>query len=94
MPMPGSPLMSTREPLTMPPPSTRSSSERPVWYRCSSAVLISLMGTAWEMPPAGRAPVPRWGRAGSFTASSMVLHSPQPGHFPSHLGDSNPHWLH
>ena len=29
--------------------------------------------------------------AGTRTSSAMVFHSPQEGHFPYHLGDSQPH---
>ena len=41
-----------------------------------------------------RAAAAFWGDTGSFKISSMVFHSPQPGHFPTHLAVSKPHWLH
>ncbi len=43
LPMPGSPPMSTMEPLTAPPPKTLSSSEKPVPKRSSSAVSMLSM---------------------------------------------------
>ena len=64
-----------------------------MWYRASSTVLISLMGVGRESLP----PVPAaffWGTAGSLMASSKEFHSPQLGHFPIHLADSNPHSRH
>ncbi len=41
LPMPGSPPMSTSDPWTSPPPSTRSNSETPVASRSSAAASTS-----------------------------------------------------
>ncbi len=45
LPMPGSPPISTSEPFTTPPPSTRSSSPMPVVVRPSASTGTSPMGT-------------------------------------------------
>ena len=45
LPIPGSPPKSTRLPFTIPPPRTRSSSDKPVLYLISSVVEISLICT-------------------------------------------------
>ena len=92
LPIPGAPPTSTSEPLTAPPPRTRSSSLMPVEKRISSSASSSVTGRARRTvpPPAGReAPFPAvlaaWG------CSTMVFHAPQAGHFPAHLGVSLPH---
>ena len=91
--MPGSPPSSSREPLTSPPPSTRSSSEIPVRYRMSSWEWISPM---WET--AAGFPPPREpdtaGEAAMGVTCSKVFHAEQAGHFPIHFTVSYPHSLH
>ena len=52
MPAPGSPPISTAEPITMPPPKTRSSSASPLLIRGSSAISISDSGLLLTMLPA------------------------------------------
>ena len=47
--MPGSPPRRTREPLTIPPPRTLSSSFDPVKYLNSSSVVILVIGTGSEV---------------------------------------------
>ena len=87
--MPGSPPSSTRDPLTSPPPSTRSSSEMPVRNRMSS---LALMSPIWDTGAARFPPVPpREAGADRGAACSKVFHWPQEGHFPSHLMLSYPH---
>ena len=90
LPIPGSPPTNTSEPVTMPPPNTRSSSPIPVKVRTSSLVTISdnfdgsrCSVTVTERPAAVFT-------TGSSTKESHSLH---PGHCPSHFGDSNPHSL-
>ena len=83
---------STSEPLTAPPPRTRSSSPMPVENRISASASSSVTGRALRTlpPPAGReAPFPA-ARA-AWGCSTMVFHAPQAGHFPAHLGVSLPH---
>ena len=91
MPMPGSPPTSVREPCTIPPPRTLSSSPIPVEKRASSptvtsdstagATLSLLSETAEARPPAD---------ALLTLSSTNVFHSLQPGHCPIHLEDSYP----
>ena len=84
-PIPGSPPTRIKEPGIIPPPSTRSSSSMPVVVRSSLLIEISfnLAGvvTAWDF----RTAAPPFFTAGS---SVNVFHSRQPGHCPSHFGDS------
>ena len=93
LPMPGAPPTSTSEPLTAPPPRTRSSSPMPVGKRISSSASSSVTGRARRRvpPAAGRetAPFPAARAAGG--CSTMVFHAPQAGHRPAHLGVSLPH---
>ena len=87
MPTPGSPPISTSEPGTRPPPSTRSNSSIPVEMRSESVSATSASARTGR-PTGARRDVAR-----SRTSSTIVFHSPQPEHWPSHLGDSWPHWL-
>ena len=91
--MPGSPPISATPPGTMPPPSTRSSSSKPVGVRAVSTASISLsVATALVLARAWK----RWFLApplGSATPSMRVFQAPQPGHLPSHLALVAPHSL-
>ena len=91
LPMPGSPPTSTREPGTMPPPSTTSSSEMPEGMRAKRSSRTSFRGT-------GRAKLPERSRFAAFCgagdsaiSSTSVPNLPQPGHLPSHCGLCAPH---
>ena len=82
--------MRMRLPGTMPPPSTRSNSVTPEETRASSCDSISPKRTGFasrrRKPPRAAIPfaAPAAGRARS---STNEFHSPQSGHFPSHLAD-------
>ena len=98
-PMPGSPPTNTREPATMPLPSTRSSSPKPVPIRSVSSTEISSredgLILAGRPGPADPADIPR-PRAGVFRSagsSTKVFHALHPGHWPIHFADSYPHSL-
>ena len=92
--MPGSPPISTSDPCTSPPPSTRFSSASCRSMRGSSAASISSSVTGFAfvgaMPASGRR------ATGSLRtiSSTKVFHCPHAGHFPCHLGDSCPQLLH
>ena len=98
LPTPGSPLSNTTPPSTMPPPSTRSSSEMPVRMRLfSSVVLISASRLAVrEVTPSCRAaaavlPPERPALGASATTSSfMVFQLPQLGQRPIQRGLVSP----
>src|SRR5207249_2491512 len=83
---------SPTEPATSPPPSTRSSSARPVVRRSAAPAVTAASGRAfWPLGAPARAPRAR----GSGSASStIVLHAPQPGHCPSQRGAAWPHCWH
>src|SRR5262245_52131997 len=78
--MPGSPPISTTEPCTRPPPSTRSSSARPVVRR--SVGLASTRASGRASAIAARATRGR----GSTASSTTVFHASHPGHWPSQRG--------
>ena len=81
-PIPGAPPTSTSEPLTAPPPRTRSSSPMPVENRFPHPPPApSPAGPYGRSPPAGReAPFPA-ARA-AWGCSTMVFHAPQAGTSP------------
>ena len=87
LPMPGSPPTSTREPGTIPPPKTRSSSCIRVVTRSSSFVSIEERQTG---PPAALLSCAFATLFFSTVSSTKVFHSRHPGHWPIHLGDSYP----
>ena len=102
LPTPGSPLKSTTPPSTMPPPSTRSSSEMPVRIRLfSSVMLISERRFAVRVvTPSGRAAaaclaaaVPALG-ASATTSSFIVFQLPQLGQRPIQRGLVSPQLEH
>jgi hypothetical protein len=87
LPMPGSPASSTTAPGTMPPPSTRSSSSRPV------GLLLEERTSTWPIGRAGALTAPAaTTRAGLAEPASMTVpqtwHSPQR---PIHLEVCHPH---
>jgi hypothetical protein len=92
LPMPGSPPISTTEPSTRPPPSTRSSSAELVEKRGISSTLTSasvLICACWPVQPArplGAAAPPL-----SMTVSTRVFQAPHSPHCPAHLGKVAPH---
>ena len=93
-PMPGAPPISTREPGTIPPPSTLSSSPIPVLRRsCStastSASATGLTGAARSRASPPPPPAPPRGAVGR-TCSTSVFHSPQPGQRPAQRAVSWP----
>ena len=91
MPIPGSPPTSTREPFTIPPPITLSSSELPVLSLCSILSEISSSDSGFD-----KTPISLCWTWDSFcsTSSTRVFHCPHSGHLPIHFGDSLPHSLH
>ena len=92
LPMPGSPPISTRLPGAKPPPSTRSNSEFAVLKRRVSSAATSFSSTTLcTGPPRPRPARPAPSTAFSTTCSLSVLHAPQNGHFPAHLGVVLPH---
>ena len=98
LPMPGSPPTSTREPFTIPSPSTRSSSLKPVEIRSCSCKSISDSNAGFTAGARLRLPAPRdeaapEGEDFAMGSSTMVFHALQAGHCPIHLLDSYPHSL-
>jgi hypothetical protein len=92
LPMPGEPPSRVTEPGTNPPPSTRSSSPRPVCRRATETARTSASATgrpAAGPPPARAEPLerPRPG-ATARASSTSVFHSPHPGHCPIQCGAS------
>ena len=90
-PIPGSPPTKTSEPLTTPPPSTLSSSSKPVLNLSSSSSCISdsLAGFLYVF-----ADIPLLTVFVFATGSSTRLfHALHIGHCPNHFGDSYPHSL-
>ena len=93
-PMPGSPPTRTRDPGTIPPPSTRSSSRIPVLHLASSSADTSVSGTTFasltdSLTERDPAVVPFVIPLSSFS-STNVFHSPHAGHCPSHFASSCP----
>ena len=91
LPMPGSPPISTTEPLTRPPPSTRSSSEEPLGWRGVSSVETSARVLTWAISPAQLLlrellplPLPPTGVV-SITVSTRVFQAWHSPHCPDHL---------
>ena len=96
LPTPGSPLRRTTPPSTIPPPSTRSSSEMPVRIRLFSSVLrISAKRWAVKLVTpscrgAALAPEPAALDGSATTSSFMVFQLPQLGQRPIHRGLVSP----
>ncbi|MEJ7714421.1 MAG: hypothetical protein WKF40_01435 [Thermoleophilaceae bacterium] len=94
LPIPGEPPSNTSDPGTRPPPRTRSSSPMPVEKRGMRGAWTLRSVTGRSGAPGLWAPGPRlpgasgWGRRAS---STIVLHSPHPGHRPCHLAESCAH---
>src|SRR5690348_3628152 len=92
LPIPGSPPTNTTDPGTIPPPSTKSNSRRPVCQRCTAVVdkLERRTGRTSSGPrchPRSPAAVrPR-------TSSTSEFHAPQASQRPPHFGCSAPHSL-
>src|SRR5262249_42444702 len=82
--------MRTSDPLTTPPPSTRSSSPMPVATRSPPSTLISPIGRGrLALGPATRRP-PRAGVGRSSTSWTKLPARAQPGHVPG-LAAASPH---
>ena len=88
LPIPGAPPTKTSDPLTAPPPKTRSSSPIPVRKRISSEVPSSVMRSAFTVVEKTDF-LPLF--TGLSVCSTMVFHAPQAGQRPDHLGVSLPH---
>ena len=89
LPIPGSPPTNTREPGTIPPPSTWSSSDIPVEIRPSESASMPfrVTGSRTSLALLRLLPPLVFGAAGS---SANVFHSRQAGHWPDHIADSYP----
>jgi len=86
LPIPGSPPISMTDPGTTPPPHTRLNSPIPVLIRSTAPKATPDRG----MTSAAGAEAASTGAS----ASMMVFHSPQEGHFPCHFGESAPQAVH
>ena len=80
--------MSTAEPSTSPPPSTRSNSSIPDRGRLPGSVGTAWMGEGSRAGPAS--PSPRAPEGAVTASSTSESQRPQSGHRPSHLGDWKP----
>ena len=87
-PMPGSPPTSTSDAGTIPPPSTRSSSGKPLAKRSSRCNVMSLSTTGLASCTSFCGDMLFFCATGS---STNVFHCLHPGHCPSHFADSCPH---
>ena len=95
-PMPGSPPTKVREPGTIPPPSTLSSSPIPALIRSSlSKDTSDRREGSVLLPPLPAAPVftepPMPFAVTLILSSTIVFHALQAGHCPVHFADSCPH---
>ena len=88
LPIPGSPPTNTSDPLTIPPPSTRSNSFMDVEIRSSSADEMADNGIGFASSNAFFTPAVEVFL--STISSTKVFHSLHPGHCPIHFADSNP----
>ena len=81
--------MSTIEPGTKPPPSTRSTSPIPDASRAPSALVTVEIGATTAAPAMAReAEGAVSGRArGVAIVSTSVFHAPHAGHWPAHFGE-------
>ena len=95
LPTPGSPPISTSAPRTMPPPSTRSNSSKPVGRYASVSSGRAIMGCA-SRGLISVCPPPRLGDCCTTpTASSCsVFHSPHSGQRPTQRGVICPQLAH
>src|SRR5690554_1923196 len=89
LPIPGSPPISTTEPVTRPPPNTLSSSDEPLGWRGVSSVETSAKVLTWACSPAqlllrAPPPLPPVGVV-SITVSTRVFHAWHSLHCPAHL---------
>ena len=85
LPIPGAPPISTTDPGTIPPPSTRSSSPIPLASRGISGALTSPSATG-----TGTLAPLRAGAARPRGSSTSVFHSAHPGQRPCQRGSSCP----
>ena len=91
-PIPGSPPTNTKDPGTMPPPSTLSSSPIFVSFLSSSESLMSFNTTGSALRKPFCRPLPVEDTFFVETVSSTnVFHALHPGHCPIHFEDSYPH---
>src|SRR5439155_20735430 len=86
----GFPPTSTTEPGTMPPPSTKSNSARPVLH-LGSAPLVRADRRTGGLPDVCRACLTARPPVRPTASSTSVFHAPQPSQRPAHFGCSAPH---
>src|SRR5476649_151771 len=92
LPMPGSPPISTTEPSTRPPPSTRYSSPEAVEKRGISSTLTYARVLIWVCCPVQpERPLGATAPPLSIMVSVRVFHAPHSVHWPAHLGKVAPH---
>src|SRR5690606_4857902 len=91
LPMPGSPPISTTDPSTRPPPSTRSSSPEAVEKRGTSSTLTSARVLICTCSPAQPARPLGVAALASSRVSTRVFQAPHSPHCPAHFGKVAPH---
>src|SRR4051812_38376853 len=97
--MPGSPPISTIDPGTTPPPSTKSSSCSPDDQRVISVPVTSRSRVALATLPPSESPFEPFSRRsepelaafGATGSSTSVFHSPHMSHLPCHFAYEVPH---
>src|SRR5437660_4518783 len=88
-PMPGSPPTSTTDPGTMPPPSTKSNSRRPVCQRVNVPPPTADRRTG-GLPDGAACLLSERPPARPTASSTSVFHAPQESQRPAHFGCSAP----
>ena len=88
LPIPGSPPTNTKDPCTIPPPSTRSSSFISVDMRLSCVISICESGTFFASAAFAATLPPFAALFLSIISSTNVFHSLHAGHCPIHFDDS------
>src|SRR4051812_25184351 len=97
LPMPGSPPISTSDPGTTPPPSTRSNSSMPVERRAETSVSMSsysrgpAVAASEYREVALAAPAPAPADAGTARSSTIESHAPHSMQRPVHFAVCAPH---
>src|SRR5436190_10963140 len=87
--MPGSPPTNTTDPGTIPPPSTKSNSRRPVCHRSNPTVPTADRRTG-GLPDGTTCFLSARGPVRPTTSSTSVFHAPHASQRPPHLGCSAP----
>src|SRR5665647_3678767 len=91
LPIPGSPPISMRDPLTMPPPRIRSISPIPVVIRSDS--FTSMPDSSSGLRRGAEEEIEE-GEERAISSSRYVFHSLHAGQWPIHFGDSAPQFWH